>query len=58
VKTPSFASIGQAMVPLVVALGLIVGWALAGTGEGPHVASAAERAAIELEAAWPGASGR
>ena len=47
------------MVPLVAALGLIIGWQLAGgSDDGEHVVSAAERAAIELEAAWPGASER
>ncbi len=46
------------IVPLVVLTGLVAGWLLAGSDEGTHVVSAAERAAIELEAAWPGASGR
>jgi hypothetical protein len=45
------------MVPLVAALGLIIGWQLAGSDDGEHVVSAAERAAIELEAAWPGGFG-
>ena len=57
-RAPSFTAISGGIVSLVVAVALVVGWQIAGSDVGMRVVSAAERAAIELEAAWPGASGR